>query len=458
MTKGKGLTDAAIRKYAPSSKRRRIRDHAAQSLFLIVEPSGVKAFEMRFRRPSGKIAKMRLGRFTTHREIEDAPVVGQPLSLAAARELATRIHRERRLGNDVIANHKAQKLREATTPTHEAGNFASVVHDYMVRHAVAQTRNWHETGRMLGADYDSDGGYELRKGGLLERWGDRPFADIDRADIKAVITEARYSGVPGIGQRNKRASEARARSLHTALSSLFSWAEEKDLIDASPLNGLKRPDSAIVRNRYLMDDEIVTFWKACDKVGEPFGAIYKLLLLTGCRLNEVAGMKWSELHDDDTLHLPEERTKNGYPHVVPLSPAARQLIAGIERNNNPADLVFTSTGVTPVSGWSRVKRRLDKAILAVRNGRAMPPFRIHDLRRTFVTGCIELGIAPHVIELAVNHVSGHKGGVAGVYNKSELLPERKAALAKWSNHVAALVAGTSTDNVVVPLKPARKGR
>jgi integrase len=457
MTKGKGLTDAAIRKYTPGSKRRRIRDLGAQSLFLIVEPSGVKAFEMRFRRPSGRIGKMRIGRYSADREIADAPIIGQPLTLAAARELATKIHRERKLGADVVANHKAQKVREATAPLHQAGSFASTVHDYMVRHAIAKTRNWHETGRMLGADYDSDGSFEERKNGLLARWGDRPFAEIDRADIKAVITEARDSGVPGIGRRNKRASEARARALHTALSSLFSWAEEKDLIDASPLNGLKRPDSAIVRNRFLADDEIVAFWKACDKVGEPFSVIYRLLLLTGARLNEVAGMKWSELHDDGSWHLPSERTKNARPHVVPLSPAAQQLIAGVKRNNNPADLVFTTTGTSAVSGWSRSKRRLDKAMLAVCKGKTTPPWRIHDLRRTFVTGCIELGIAPHVIELAVNHVSGHRAGVAGVYNKSELILERKAALARWSDHVAALVAGT-TDNVVVTLKRARKGR
>lgn len=447
------LTDGAIRRYVPAATRRRIKDKASQSLYLVIEPSGVRGFEMRFRRPDGRIGKMRLGRYSPH-EITDDPVIGQSLTLAAARTLAAQIQHDRARKVDVIANHKAKKIREQNG-RHEAGSFASTVNDYMVRHAIDKTRNWHETGRMLGADYQSDGTFELRKGGLLQRWSMRPFSEIDRADIKAVVNEARFQGIPGIGQRTKGSSEARARSLHTALSSLFSWAEGEEFIAASPVTGLKRPDAAIVRDRHLTNDEIIAFWKACDKVGEPFGTIYKLLLLCGARLNEVAGLKWSELHDD-VWHLPKERSKNNRPHVVPLPPAAQALLAGIKRNGNPADLVFTSTGTTPVSGWSRSKRRLDKAMLSVRKGKATPPWRIHDLRRTFVTGCIELGILPHVIELTINHVSGHKGGIAGVYNRSELLPDRKAALERWSNHIAGLVSG-SGDRKVVDMHPRRKG-
>ena len=448
------LTDAAIKSLVPSSTRRRIRDPRCTELVSHHRTERRAKFRNEFRRPSGKIGKMRLGRYSTHRENEDAPVIGAPQTLASARELAARVHRERKLNIDVIAAHKTRKVRQQTGQR-EAGSFASVTHNYMLHHAIAETRNWFETGRMLGANYDSDGTFELRKGGLLARWGERPFGEIDAADIEAAIDEARYHGVPGIGQRNKKASEARARSLHTALSSLFRWAKKKKLVAANPCIGLERPDPAKVRDRVLDKDELVAFWKACDKISQPFGTVYKLLLLTAARRDEVAGMKWSELHDD-TWYLPKERTKNNRPHVVPMAPAVQALLAGVKRNNNPADLVFTSTGVTPISGWGRSKKSLDKAIASVRKGKAMAPFRIHDLRRTAITGMNELGVPPHVVEKVVNHVSGHLAGVAGVYNKSELLAERKAALQRWANHVAALVSG-SGDSKVLTMRPRRKG-
>jgi integrase len=183
--------------------------------------------------------------------------------------------------------------------------------------------------------------------------------------------------------------------------------------------------------------------------------LLRLLLLTGARLNEVAGMTTDELHDDGaTWKLPGERTKNARPHIVPLSPMARDLIASVKGKST---LIFTTTGVTPVSGWSRTKARLDAAMLAIAKkergaGATIPPWRLHDLRRTAVTGMGELGIAPHVIELVVNHVSGHRSGVAGTYNRSELLDERREALKRWAAHVSGLVA--PQDNVV-RLKPKR---
>jgi integrase len=124
-------------------------------------------------------------------------------------------------------------------------------------------------------------------------------------------------------------------------------------------------------------------------------------------------------------------------HVVPLSPLVRELIASVPGNG---ELVFTTDGRSPVSVGSKIKRRLDQVM-------NIPPWRLHDLRRTFVTGLAELGIRPDVIELAVNHISGLRGGIAGVYNRSELLPERRAALERWATHVQELV-GARPKNVV----------
>ena len=213
---------------------------------------------------------------------------------------------------------------------------------------------------------------------------------------------------------------------------------------------MHRPSAPKQRERTLTRDEIKWFWQACGAIDaprvfgatRPFGALLKLLLLTGARLNEVAGMRRNELHDDGTWRLPGSRTKNGRAHVVPLPPLARQLIANVQSPFD--DLVFSTTGTTPVSGWSRMKRRLDADMLAIaRNDRGtrttILKWRLHDLRRTAVTCMAELGIRPDVIELVVNHVSGSRSGIAGVYNKSELLEERREALERWSRHLQSIV-------------------
>lgn len=189
-----------------------------------------------------------------------------------------------------------------------------------------------------------------------------------------------------------------------------------------------------------------------------FAPLLRLLLLTGARLNEIAGMRCDELHDDGTWRLSGSRTKNSRAHVVPLPPLGRELIASAQSKSG--DFIFSTTGTTPVSGWSRMKRRLDTAMIAVaRKERGInvviPPWRLHDLRRTFVTGLIELGVAPHVVEVTVNHISGHRAGVAGIYNKSELLDERREALQRWAAHVQGLV--TPRPQIVVAL-PRKRGK
>jgi integrase len=157
--------------------------------------------------------------------------------------------------------------------------------------------------------------------------------------------------------------------------------------------------------------------------------------------------------------LPGSRTKNGKPHIVVLSPLARELISKVK--SPPGELIFFTTGVSPVSGWNRAKRRLDALMLAAardERGKAatIAPWVLHDLRRSCVTGMAELGIRPDVIELVVNHVSGSRGGIAGIYNHSELLPERCAALERWSAHLENLTSDRSGN--VVDLTPSRTWR
>jgi integrase len=452
----KVLTAAAVERYRPGSERRLIKDGGALGLYLVIQPSGHKSWMARFRRPGGKIGKLALGPVDlSGRELEGAPEIGQPLSLAAARQLVAEVHRQRQLGADVVADNNARRRRRRVeAEERSASTFGAVVRSYVDEHARRHTRNWHETARMLGLNYGQDGGEpEHLRGSLVERWAERPIREVSTHDVWSVVDEARRHGVPGLGVRGSGPSDSRARLLLAALSSMFSWARRSRRVDANPCAGVHRAGSA-ARERVLTADEVRYFWRATDEIGEPFGQLLKLLLLTGARLREVTEMRPEELGGDRAVwSLPGSRTKNGRPHVVPLAPLCQEIIASVRTVEADPRFVFTTTGTTPVGGFSRIKDRLDALMLrAAREERgataAVPPWRLHDLRRTAVTGMAEIGVAPHVVELVVNHVSGYRAGVAGIYNKSELMAERRAALERWANHVVDLVGGRQADNVV----------
>jgi integrase len=163
--------------------------------------------------------------------------------------------------------------------------------------------------------------------------------------------------------------------------------------------------------------------------------VIKLLLLTGCRCDEIGELEWSEVSaDNDVISLPSSRTKNRRPHIVSVPAVGRDLIAAQPRTGR---FVFSrSGGLAPISGWSKAKERVDKA------AGIATPWKIHDLRRTAATKMAELGVSPHIVEAALNHVSGSKGGIAGVYNRHQYAAERKAALELWASHLQGIVSGT----------------
>lgn len=155
-------------------------------------------------------------------------------------------------------------------------------------------------------------------------------------------------------------------------------------------------------------------------------------------------MRRSELSDDGaTWTLPAARAKNGKAHVVPLPPLAHELIASVP--DIGTDLIWTTTGETAVSGWSKIKARLDRTM-----GSDVPPWRLHDLRRTAATSMATIGIPPHIVEAVLNHISGAIASVAGIYNRAQYAPEKKAALERWASHVEGLV--TDRPATVVPLR------
>ena len=199
----------------------------------------------------------------------------------------------------------------------------------------------------------------------------------------------------------------------------------------------------------LTDSEIASFWRACDRVSVPFGAMFRIMLLCGVRLREAAGMRRSELVEG-IWSLPGSRT-NGRSLKLALPPSALQIIESVPRVND--EFVF-STGKTAVSGFSKAKKALDTAMSEVA-GKPLQDFRLHDLRRTFASGLAALGVALPVIERLLNHISESFGGVQGVYQSHEFEDEKREALARWAQHVAGLVSDQPSN--VATLSDKKRG-
>jgi integrase len=440
----KALKVPAIKRLKPTTKRREIRDGGSVAgLYLIIQPSGAKSWAARFRRPDGTPAKLTLGRVDlSSAESKANPEIGAPLTLAAARRLAADIALDRARGVDVIVAHNAEQHRRRVAVKEGEGNtFGVLVRKFVDEHARPHTRHWRETARLLGLRYAKSGGEpELIAGGLAAQWSDRPVTGITSYDVYSTIDDATRRGIPGLERRSSGTTSSRGRAMARTLSKLFSWLVEHRKVEVNPCLGQKVPKPQS-RDRVLTDAEIKAFWKAASAERVQFSVPLKLLLLTGQRLSEVTGMRRSELSDDGAVwSLPGARTKNHRQHVVPLPPLARAEIASVAATG---DFVFSTNGKVPVALGSKIKDRLDGQM-------RVPPWRLHDLRRTAITGMNELGIRSEVIERVVNHVSGHRAGVAGIYNRSELMGERREALERWATHLNGLIAGRPANVTALP--------
>jgi integrase len=216
-----------------------------------------------------------------------------------------------------------------------------------------------------------------------------------------------------------------------ALSAMFNWAIREGFeIPSNPVFGTNRPAEPRSRNRVLTDAELAKAWTACRD--DDYGRIVKLLLLTAQRREEVGAMQWREVDTEGKAWtIPGARTKNHREHTIPLSDSALALIASAPRRQG-RDFIFGQG--RGFSGWSKSKAALDQRI---RDG-ALPDWRLHDLRRTAATVMADrLGVLPHVVEAILNHVSGHRAGVAGIYNRATYAKEMREALERWANHVEA---------------------
>lgn len=266
-----------------------------------------------------------------------------------------------------------------------------------------------------------------------------PIHEVKRREIAVRLTE--------ISEDHGAIAAARAR---IALSGIFAWAMREGIVDANPVIGTNKPPEPPSRDRVLTDAELAEIWAACQD--NDYGRIVKLALLTGARREEIGGLRWQEVDIERAeLTLAPERTKNGRPHLIPLSPMALSLVSATPRREG-RDYLF-GEGAGAFSGWSKAKAALDRRIFAARQALAkntpkasgevkpMTDWRHHDLRRTVATRMADLGIQPHVIEAVLNHVSGSKAGVAGVYNRSLYAAEKRAALDRWDEHIHAVLGG-----------------
>lgn len=236
------------------------------------------------------------------------------------------------------------------------------------------------------------------------------------------------------------------------------WAVNRGDLERSPMEGMDAPTKVLSRDRVLSDDELVQVWKASEVLGYPFGPLVRLLILTGARRDEIAALDWSELDRDTRMWvLPPKRSKNGIAARQPLSSLAiaeLDLLAqrlGRDTSWPKSGLVFSTTGETSVSGFSRAKTRLDKAVrtIAKEQGATVPPpWRVHDLRRTLATGLQRLGVRFEVTEAVLNHVSGSKSGVAGIYQRHDWAAEKASAVQAWADHLSGLLTGADQTNVV----------
>ncbi len=346
-----------------------------------------------------------------------------PGVLAERRRMAADILARVRLGQDVVGEKRAALGKQLVT-------LGSVVPRYLAaRKSELRPKSYAEARRYLERCWLP-----------LHR---EPLGSITRQQIVAVVDDLEAA--------SGKVAADRAR---TALSSLFSWAIDRGYLDNNPTLNVRARAQAEARVRVLSEAELVEIWKACD-AADDYCRIVRLLILTGQRRTEIGDLSWPEIDfEKRQIELPEARTKNGRPHVVPLCDEALCILRAVPRRDGRA-LLF-GVGAGGFSGWSKAKAELDARIAKARakadsRSKPMPAWRLHDIRRSVVTHLHERGFAqPHVVEAIVNHVSGHQAGVAGVYNKATYLAERGRALALWGAHVTALVEGRMSK--VVPMR------
>ncbi len=397
------LTAAAIDRFRPPKDGQvEYFDELLRSFGLRVSHSGTKAWFV-MTRVNGKLIRVTFGRY---------PGIG----LADARKQAQEVMRLAAEGIDPRHVEEEKRLKRQVNIENTFGRLAE---QFMAKHVETNLR------ATTVREYQ-----RILFGNDTAKWRARPVNSIKKRDVLELMDAI-----------DARGSKSAAALSLAYLRKFFNWCADREIIESSPMERIRLGRNLRSRERVLSEVELRLIWAAFDAETGLFGPLFQLLLLTGQRRNEVAGMRWEELRELDTdqaiWEIPGQRTKNRRTHLVPLTARAGAIITAMPRTG---PCVFSSTGDKPVSGFSKSKARVDQRLAdfaEMSDQPVMPPWRLHDMRRTMVTSMNEyLGVAPHIVEAVVNHVTGAaKAGVAGVYNRALYMDERLNALECWDQYI-----------------------
>ncbi len=403
------LKAATVEAMLATDRRREIPDDLCTGLYLVVQPTGKKGWQVRYRH-GGVHRRMTLAAFPT-------------LSLADARVRAREVMAAASEGRD-----PAEEVRAAMAPKPEddRDRISVLMGQYYKRHLKGL-----KSGDVVRRELDRF---------VVAAWGERDIRSLTKRDVIDLLD--------GIADSGRVVTANRIRAY---LNKFLNWAVERDILALNPALGVKPVAKETSRDRVLTDVEIRWFWQACEAEGFPWGPLGKVLLLTGQRLNEAAQITDGEFRGD-AWHLAAARTKNGRAHDVPLSGAVQAVLDAVERIEGRPGFIFTTTGTTPVSGFFKARATLAKAMEQIaekERGEAVeiPRWTFHDLRRTAATGMARLGIAVRVTEAVLNHVSGTASGIVSIYQRHDYAEEKRQALEIWGRFVLGLMA-QGADNMV----------
>jgi len=385
-------------------------DDALPGFGLRVTAAGRRIFLYQYRN-GAKVRRTTLG------------VWGSELTAAQARRKAETLRGQVRDRRDPVAERRARQAAAIAAEAEARAVAARAA--YSVGVLIEQWTDQHLVGR--SASYRAAVPRHLRTG--LADWVNSPAAALSRADAVQVLDTVKAKNGPVAANRLR--AEARA---------CWTWAVRRGALSDNPWSATPRPLARETpRERVLTDAELGALYAAAARLTGPFGALIRILILTGQRRGEVAGMRWDELAlDTGQWNLPGSRTKNHQAHTVPLPYPAVTLLRRVKRRQG-SEVVFEGPRGTAVSGFGKIKGRLDTALASVaqRAGRSVEPWVLHDIRRTVATGMQRLGVRLEVTEAILNHVSGSRSGIVGIYQRHGWAAEKKAGLDAWAAHVLA---------------------
>ena len=393
------LLQATLANLAPprGQSEAMIFDDDVPGLGLRIRASGLRTWIFQYRFGERGVRRISLG---------DAGVI----SLAKARKTAADLHAKVRLGADPAGEKVEAQARAGDT-------MAAALAVYMP----------YQEGRLKPLSLT-----QVRRH-LFKHCKSLHALQLARIDRKTV--SVRMTAIAG------KSGPVESNRVRSSLAAFFEWCIREGWAEHNPAAGGSK-SSEKSRERVLEDAELKAIWKATAD-GRDYSAIVRLLMLSGCRVAEIGGLRWEEV-SADAIELPGTRTKNKRPHTLPHTAPVRAILDDRERNG---EFVFGRVSTRPFTGWSVCKAELDERL-----GDAVKPWTHHDLRRTAATRLADMGISSDAIEAVLNHVSGFRRGVHGIYNRSDYSEQKRHALNAWADHLLGIVEGGAKPAKVVALR------